>query len=77
MATTELPTTIPKKYYGEPQKKYYLNNSVKVKKIMSDYYQLNKEHIKQQRRERYARQKAERLAQLIMPQQKYVIKELI
>ena len=61
--TTIQSLTTPKKYYGEPQKKYYLNNPVKVKKIMSDYYQLNKEHIKQQRRERYARQKAVRLAQ--------------
>jgi hypothetical protein len=60
-------TTTTKQYYGEAQKKYYRTHPEKIKKIMSDYYQENKEYIKQQRRARYARQKAEKLASQAIP----------
>ena len=54
-------TTTQARYYGEKQKKYYNDHKEKRSNIMKAYYLANADRIKQRRRERYARQKTEKL----------------
>lgn len=55
-------TTTQSRYYGDSQKKYYNSHKAEASVRMCNYYQANKDRIKQNRRDRYARQKAEKLA---------------
>lgn len=43
--------------------RHYYKNKENILNYYHSYYQQNKEAIKQQRRDRYARQKAQRLAE--------------
>ena len=54
--------TINPTTYTQPRKNYYQKTRNARLDHMVEYYLLHKEDIKRKRRERYARQKSERLA---------------
>ena len=56
----ESPTTTPRPQSA--QLKHYYKNKENILAYYYNYYQQNKERIKQQRRERYASQRAQRTA---------------
>ena len=62
MTQADFNREVPEHIVNKSNWRYVQRNPEKRKQIQQDYYNRNKEHIKTQRRARYARQKAERLA---------------